>query len=294
MIRAASLDRLLALLVLAMVATGLLTLRVGTPGGGWVFVLHGLIAGALAFAVAMKLRRSVGRAATAGRWARLLLAAVVSLGVIGALVLGWAWVASGELLTVGSWTVLTLHAWVGLALVPLLVVHLVPTRWRLLRPAAVAAAVDRRAVLSRRALLLSGGLVAAGVATFGVTSLVERLRGGERRFTGSRALPTGGVPPTTTFFGEAAPNVDAATWRVRVTGLVARRRDHDLASLARLGTTPLTATLDCTSGWVPETGWHGTPLAAVLDDAGLEAGARAVEIRAITGWSASFPLAEAR
>src|SRR3954467_15716393 len=102
MIRAASLDRLLAVLVLAMVATGLLTLRVGTPGGGWLFVLHGVIAGALAFAVALKLRRSAGRAAGAGRGGRLLLAGVVSLGVIGALVLGWAWAASGELLSVGS------------------------------------------------------------------------------------------------------------------------------------------------------------------------------------------------
>src|SRR4051794_22152354 len=175
MIRAASLDRLLALLVLAMVATGLLTLRVGTPGGGWLFVLHGLIAGALAFAVAMKLRRSVRRAAAAGRWARLLFAAVVSVGVIGALVLGWAWGASGELLSVGSWTVLTVHAWVGLAVVPLLVVHLVPTRWRLLRPTAVAASLDRGALLSRRALLLSGGLAAAGVAAFGAASMVERL-----------------------------------------------------------------------------------------------------------------------
>src|SRR3954447_6787533 len=126
MIRAASLDRLLAVLVLAMVATGLLTLRVGTPGGGWLFALHGLIAGALAFAVAMKLRRSVGRAAAAGRWGPLLLAAFVSLGVIGALVLGWAWTASGELLSIGSWIVLTLHAWLGLAVVPLLVVHLLP------------------------------------------------------------------------------------------------------------------------------------------------------------------------
>src|SRR5215210_5650199 len=170
MIRAASLDRLLAVLVLAMVATGLLTLRVGSPGGGWLFVVHGSIAGALALAVGMKLRRSVGRAAAARRWGRLALAALVSVGVIGALVLGWAWVASGELLNVGSWTVLTLHAWLGLAVVPLLVVHLVPVRWRLLRPAALAASLDRSALLSRRSLLVSGGLLAAGVAAFWAAS----------------------------------------------------------------------------------------------------------------------------
>src|SRR4051812_19762036 len=124
MIRAASLDRLLALLVLAMVSTGLLTLRAGAPGEGWLFVVHAILSGALATTVALKLRRSVGRAAAAHRWARLALAAIVSLCVIGALVGGWAWVASGRLLTVGSWTVLTIHAWLGLAVVPILVVHL--------------------------------------------------------------------------------------------------------------------------------------------------------------------------
>lgn len=292
--RAASLDRLLAVLVVTMAATGLLSLRAGSPSSGWLFVLHGLFAGALATAVTMKLRRSVGRAVTARRWARLVLGLLVSLGVIGALVGGYAWVASGELLSVGSWTVLTLHAWIGLAIVPLVAVHLLPRRWRLLRPRSGAALRTGRALLSRRSFLLAGGLAAAGVAAFGTAALVERLRGGERRFTGSRWLAPGGIPPTTTFFGEPVPDLGAAPWRIAVTGRVARPSAYDLAALAALGTRDLTAILDCTSGWVLETGWSGTPLAALLDASAVAAGASSIEIRAVTGWATTLSLAEAR
>ncbi|HEY0443340.1 MAG TPA: hypothetical protein VGC90_03870, partial [Candidatus Limnocylindrales bacterium] len=137
--RTASLDRLLAALVVAMAGTGLLSLHAGSPGSGWLFVVHGIIAGMLAAAVGLKLHRSVGRAVAARRWTRLAFGLVLSLGVVGALVGGYAWVASGELLSLGSWTVLTLHAWVGLALIPLVAVHLLPRRWRLLRPRFVAA-----------------------------------------------------------------------------------------------------------------------------------------------------------
>src|SRR5215218_2508139 len=135
----ASLDRLLALLVLAMAMTGLATLRFGHPTGAWLYVVHGLIAGALAAAVGLKLRHSVPRALAARRFLRLGLALLVTFAVAAALTGGWLWVASGELVSVeagslGRLTVLTLHAWVGLALVPLVVVHLLPRRWRLLRP----------------------------------------------------------------------------------------------------------------------------------------------------------------
>ncbi len=286
------LDRLLAVLVVAMAATGLLTLRAGSPETGWVYVAHGLLAGALGAAVVLKLRASLGRAVAAGRWRRLALGLLVTGAVAAALTGGWLWVASGELLSIGSWTVLTLHAWVGLALVPLVVIHLLPRRWRLLRPGRSTFARGRERLVSRRAFLAAGGLAVAGIAASGVALGLERLRGGERRFTGSRWLASGTVPPATTFFGEGPPPVDPATWRLDVGGRVARARTFSLAELARLGETDLVAVLDCTSGWAVETPWHGVPLDAVLRAAGIDPGASSVTVRSATGWSAVLPRAE--
>ena len=204
----ASLDRVLAVLIVALAATGWLTLRAGAPQVGWVFTLHGIVAGVLAIAVVAKLQRSVPKAAAARRFGRLALGLAVGLATTVALVGGFLWVASGELLSLGSWTVMTLHAWVGLGLVPLVVVHLMPRRWRLLRPGPSALSGAGR-WLSRRSLLAAGGLAVAGLGLFGAVNILDRLRGGERRFTGSRWLPAGGIPPATTFYGEPTPTVDA-------------------------------------------------------------------------------------
>ena len=288
-----TLDRILAALVLALAATGLVSLRAGTPDQGWLFVGHGILGGCLAVAVALKLRRSLPLAARRRSIGRLVGGLVVSLAAVAALVGGFAWVASGRSLSVGGWTVLTLHAWVGLVLVPIVAVHLLPRRWRLLRPgpAALPRAAGR---ISRRSVLAAGGLVAVGGAVAAVSNLLDAANGGNRRFTGSRNLPAGGIPPTTTFFGEPTPSVDAAAWQVAVTGRVGRPGSWSLAALAALEETDLTAILDCTSGWAIETGWRGVQLGRLLDAAGPSPAARRVTIRSVTGWSAVFPLAEAR
>ncbi len=205
----ATLDRVLAVLVVAMATTGLLSLRAGAADQAWVFTLHAVLGGSLLAATVVKLRRSALQGGRAGRWPRLALASLVSLGVVAALTGGFLWVASGELLTVGTWTVLTLHAWVGLLVVPLVALHLLPRRWRLLRP-------PPRHGISRRAVIAAGGLGLAGIGLFGLASLADRLRGGVRRFTGSRWLPTGGIPPVTTFFGEGTPSIDPDAWRLTV------------------------------------------------------------------------------
>jgi DMSO/TMAO reductase YedYZ molybdopterin-dependent catalytic subunit len=288
----ASLDRVLAVLVVAVAATGWVTLRAGAPQVGWVFTVHGIVAGVLTIAVVAKLHRSVPKAAGARRFGRLALGLLVGLATTVALIAGFIWVASGELLSLGSWTLMTLHAWVGLVLVPLVVVHLMPRRWRLLRPGPSALTGAGR-WLSRRSFLAVGGLAVAGLGLFGAVNILAQLRGGERRFTGSRWLPAGGIPPPTTFFGEATPTVDSRHWRIKVTGAVARERAWTLEELGATGTTELTAVLDCTSGWAIETAWHGVPVAALLDAAGVSDHARAVEVRSVTGWAASLSLDEA-
>jgi DMSO/TMAO reductase YedYZ molybdopterin-dependent catalytic subunit len=274
---------MLAVLVFAMAGTGLMALRAGAPESAWVFTVHGLLGGALLAAVVWKLGRSVPRAFSAGRWRSLALALLVALLVVATLTGGFLWIAAGRSLVVGMWTVLTLHAWLGLLLLPLLVLHLLPRRWRLLRPGGLGATSRR---LSRRSFLVMGGLAVAGLGVFASGRLIELARGGEHRFTGSRWLPSGGVPPATTFYGEGPPSIDPDAWRLTAIAADGRRRSLGLADLEALGMVERSAVLDCTSGWALETTWRGVPLLAVLEAAGAPPlSGRGVRVTSITGWT---------
>jgi len=276
----AALDRFLAILLVVQLASGLVSLRAGLPETAPLFWLHGLIGGALLVAAAEKLRRSVGPAIRSRRWRRLALGALLTLLVAAALAGGFAWVASGRIWSIGPWTILTLHVWAALAIVPIVVLHLLPRRWRLLRPRSTGGLP----AISRRTLLASGGLLAVGAVAWGAANVLDVVRGGVRRFTGSRWLPDGGIPPPTTFYGEGTPTIDAKAWRLEVTGRVARPLSLDRGALAELGEVDREGVLDCTSGWVLRTGWRGTPLRSVLDAAGADPEATSVNIRSVTGW----------
>ena len=274
----AALDRLLAVLLAIQLASGLLTLRSGVPATAPLFWLHGLVGGTLLVASIAKLRRSFGPAVRHRRWRRLILGASLSLLVAAALAGGFAWVASGRIWSIGPWTVLTLHVWAALAILPILAVHLLPRRWWLLRPRSAARP------MSRRTFLAIGGVLALGAVAWGTANLLDRVQGGVRRFTGSRWLPVGGVPPPTTFYGEPTPPVDVDAWRLHVDGRVATPLALDLGQLASLGEVQRDAVLDCTSGWAMRTGWGGTPLRAVLAAAGAHPAAPGVTVRSVTGW----------
>jgi hypothetical protein len=279
----ATLDRVLALLVVAMAGTGLLALKAGAPGATWVYTLHGVVGGALLAATAWKLMRSVPKAVDAGRWPRLTLATIVALLALGALTGGFLWVASGELVRLGSWTLLTVHAWFGLLLVPVVALHLLPRRWRVVSTAP-------RVGVSRRAVLAWSGLAVAGVAAFGVAGWLDQVRGGVRRFTGSRWLPAGGIPPPTTFYGEGAPAIDLEAWRLTVGDSLL-----SLADLRAAGETERPVVLDCTSGWAMETTWQGVPLLDVLAAAGVPVPIpSSIRVRSVTGWSTILTNEEAR
>jgi DMSO/TMAO reductase YedYZ molybdopterin-dependent catalytic subunit len=293
----AALDRLLAVLIIAMGATGLLTLRAGTPDAGWLFTLHGVLGGSLLVTVLVKVHGSAPRAAGGRRWGRLVLGLLVALLASASMVAGYVWVASGAILAIGlpaigSVTVLTLHVWIGLVLLPILVFHLLPRRWRLLRPSRRLADGALARLVTRRSLLAGLGLLAVGTATFAGAELLDRWRGGVRRFTGSRWLPAGALPPSTTFFGEPTPNVDVDRWRLRVTGRVARATEYALTDLRALGERDVRAILDCTSGWALDATWRGVSLGSVLAIAEVDPRATTVEVRSVTGWTSSFAIAE--
>jgi DMSO/TMAO reductase YedYZ molybdopterin-dependent catalytic subunit len=281
-VSSAALDRLLAILLVAQLASGLLTLRSGVPATAPLFWFHGLIGGALLVAAVVKLRRSVGPAIRRRRWGRLALGGLLTLLAAAALVGGFGWVAGGRILSIGPWTILTLHVWAALALVPIVLIHLAPRRFRLLRPPAGAPRI------SRRSFLAGAAFMALGAVTWGTANLLDIALGGTRRFTGSRWLPAGGIPPPTTFYGEGTPSIDLALWRLQLTGRVERPSDMDLEGLAELGVVEREATLDCTSGWAMTTRWRGTPLTSVLDAAGADPSAPFVRVRSVTGWSVNL------
>jgi DMSO/TMAO reductase YedYZ molybdopterin-dependent catalytic subunit len=289
----ATLDRLLAVLLAAQLATGLLSLRAGSAPTASLFVAHGLLGGALLVAVAIKLQRSVPGAVVARRWGRLALGSLLAALTLAALAGGFVWVASGRILSIGPWTILTLHVWAALALIPIVAAHLVPRRWRLLRPRSVT---SRRTgpLVSRRTVLATATLGALGVVAWGVAGALDAVQGGVRRFTGSRWLPAGGIPPPTTFFGEGVPPIDRDAWRVRVHGAVSTELSLTLPQLAGMASAETTAVLDCTSGWALETTWQGVPLAATLDVAEPLRDAHTVTVRSVTGWFARMPIEEAR
>ncbi|MGH2417408.1 MAG: molybdopterin-dependent oxidoreductase, partial [Candidatus Limnocylindria bacterium] len=166
--------------------------------------------------------------------------------------------------------------------VPVVLLHLLPRRWRLLRPRGGGPR------LSRRTLLAGAGMAVLGAVAWGTANVLDALQGGARRFTGSRWLPDGGIPPPTTFYGEGTPSVDPTAWRLRVSGRVASPLSLDLGALARLGVEERAEVLDCTSGWAMRTGWQGTPLRAVLEAAGADSRAPHVRVRSTTGWSVNL------
>lgn len=284
-----SLDRTLALLLVAMAATGLLTIRVGDPAGDWVFTAHGVLGGMLLAAVVVKLRRSLPKAVRVGRSRRLALGLLLSGVTLATVTGGFLAVASGALVVAGPWTLISWHAAIGLLLLPVVVLHLLPRRWRILRPRNTGGVMP-----GRRSLLFSGALGVAGVALWGTANLLDVARGGQRRFTGSRWLPSGTVPPSTTFLGEGVPTIDAEAWRLTVSGLVTRPGSWSAADLARLPQRSSEAVLDCTSGWAIETTWSGVSLGDLLELAEVQPDARRVDIRAITGWGAALGVEEAR
>jgi DMSO/TMAO reductase YedYZ molybdopterin-dependent catalytic subunit len=221
----------------------------------------------------------------------------LALTTLGALLIGFAWVAGGRYIEIGPWTVLGWHGILGWAVVVLTVVHMLARRrWRVLRPRRPA---PKRAhatgrVISRRGLMATGALAVTGVAIWGVAETLDRLGAQPRRFTGSRWLPNGGIPPPTTFFGEGVPQIDAASWRVRIHGKVDRTVELSLAELEELGLTSEEHVLDCTGGWAMRTVWAGVPMATALHAAAVWPSATTVNVRSVTGWGASLPIDEAR
>jgi DMSO/TMAO reductase YedYZ molybdopterin-dependent catalytic subunit len=145
---------------------------------------------------------------------------------------------------------------------------------------------------------------------------------GRRRRTEAAAAPTDWLPPASapptdgaeawdhatplvtpldqfhvTDVNFGAPAVQINTWRLSVTGEVARPVDLDWEALLALGTVDIDAAMVCIHnrvGWerVANARWQGVPLAALRDLVGAKMTSTDALTKAADGFTISLPLAE--
>ncbi|MER3421285.1 MAG: hypothetical protein C4290_12540, partial [Chloroflexota bacterium] len=275
----------LFLLLAVEAASGVGSFLTGAPDGRWVVALHGAGGWALALLLLWKARvvRHALRRKGFGRRVLPSLALLMLLVVTLASGLAWSWAAPGPML---GYPVLTWHVGAALLMVPLLAPH-VRVGWP--QP-GVRDVVGRRLFLYRGTLALAGATLWAGGE--GLLRLA-RLPGGRRRFTGSQpvASPHGNDFPVTSWLFDHPAPVDTASWRLWVTGAVARPLGLSLGEL--VPTHDQEAVLDCTGGWYAHRRWQGVPLGALLARAGPLPGARSVVVHSVTGYARRFSLREA-
>jgi DMSO/TMAO reductase YedYZ molybdopterin-dependent catalytic subunit len=266
---------LLALLLLAFV-TGVASWLVGPGVVRWIVIAHGIVG--LSIVVLAPWKSTIARRGLRrhrpGRGTAIAFAVLILISIAAALVH-----VTGVVRSVGTFSPLGIHVATAVAAIVVGVVHVVQ---RPVRP--------RMTDLSRRSLLRSGAIVGVGAAgSLALDGLVRvaGVRGASRRVTGS--FETGSdVPanmPVTQWLNDQVQEVDAASWRLRVSG---GARTFSVGELAAFGDA-LRATLDCTGGWYAEQVWRGARLDRLLDGAGGES----IVVRSITGYWRRFPRSDA-
>jgi DMSO/TMAO reductase YedYZ molybdopterin-dependent catalytic subunit len=267
-----------ALLVVLLFAfgTGVATVAIGSPGGAWVAIGHGICGVAVVLLIPWKSRVVRGglRRARLSRWLSLLLAVLA----LFTLIAGFGY-ATGLVRSIVGKPGLWVHIAVALTLVPLVLWHV----WaRGIRP--------RRNDLSRRALLRAGVLAVGAVGLYtAAEAAISGLMppGARRRFTGSYETASfrPEAMPSTSWLLDAVPTVDPDRWRLTIKDGQGDRK-LTLAELTTFGT-QVRATLDCTSGWYSHQDWTGVPLRMLLHRG---PGAQSVYVHSVTGYWIRFPI----
>jgi DMSO/TMAO reductase YedYZ molybdopterin-dependent catalytic subunit len=277
----------LALVVALLFATGMISLFAAAPSEQWVFVAHDALAFALAGLLVVKMRRVWRRLVTPSLWDRQVKAGVLAtLFVAAALVSGWVWSGGGRVELAG-FSLLSWHLVLGWVLTAAVSVHAFLRRRRML---------TRDFADRRQFLVAAGGLVGA-VALWRLQrplTAVFGLRSADRRFTGSYEAASfeGNAFPATSWVADSPRSLDAAAYRLAVTGLVERPLDIAAADLDAGHT--LVATLDCTGGFYSTQRWRGFRLGDLIDRAGPSPKAAHVRVVSHTGYRWSFDMRTAR
>ncbi len=286
-------DWAILLLVGLEVGSGLVSLTVGTPDWGWLFVLHAVGGVTLVALLFWKFRRVRRRVTDRSLWdGATPVSMVLATLALAALVTGLAWTALG-VVRVGPYTLLTGHMVLGLLVVPVLLWHL---RHRFRVPQA--GTLDGRRETLRFVALGVTGAVAWRLAEAG-TALLD-LAGADSRFTGSSdaAAGAGNDYPVTMWLADDPDPVDVETWRLRVGGAVESPRSFAYDDLvAPGGSDPREgerAVLDCTGGWYADREWTGVRVGDLLEAVGTAEAGRWVRFTSVTGYRWSLPMEEAR
>ncbi|MBO0832682.1 MAG: molybdopterin-dependent oxidoreductase [Actinobacteria bacterium] len=274
-------NQALLVVLLFVFGTGIATVAIGSPGGRWAAIGHGIFGVAVVLLIPWKsmVVRGGLRHPRPSRWLSLLLAVLALLTLAAGL--GYA---TGLVRSIAGKPGLWVHIAIALTLVPLLVWHLCA---RGIRSQVIRL---RRSDVSRRAVLRAG-LVAAGAgAVYAATESATAglgLPGASRRFTGSYETASfrPDVMPSTSWLLDAVPRVDPGRWRLTIQDGQGRR-ELTLADLTAYDI-KLRATLDCTSGWYSHQDWTGVPLATLIRRSG---DAQSVYVHSVTGYWVRFPI----
>ena len=266
--------------------SGVATWFAGSPGGAWVVGVHAVAGTALALVLVFKLRRVLPRVGARARRDPRVLHGLVTLAlVLAVLVTGVVWSTAGRVAFAG-YTVLFWHGVLGALLAVVVLAH---ARVRAKRPRG-------RDLTDRRQLLTAAVLGAGAFVAWQLQRPLQRtlgLPGARRRFTGSYDAGsfTGNRFPATSWVADR-PRPLAGDYRLTRRGPRAAAARAAAAELDRGDA--LTATLDCTGGFFSTQHWRGVWLGRLLDEAGVEPGARHVRVISRTGYRWSFGLDDAR
>lgn len=157
---------------------------------------------------------------------------------------------------------------------------------------------DKGSPIGRRVVLGLLGLGAVGVVTgsgvqSGLDSLLSPIQGHDP--TGLSELLPGAYFRIYTVT-DGYPYQSDADYRLAIDGLVDRPLELSLADLRARPPTTLVRAFQCVTGWrVPDVEWTGVLLSDLLDQAGLQPGARALRLGSFDGaYTESLTLDEAR
>ncbi|MEV0804265.1 molybdopterin-dependent oxidoreductase [Kribbella sp. NPDC050281] len=273
---------LLVLLVLAF-ATGWVAFGTGaTMPERIVTVLHG--ASGLALVLLIPWKSLIVRRSRAFRSASWRAADGVTLGILIAVALlaGVVHVLGGFRTYVGL-TPMQVHVGAAVLAVLFAAAHVIRHPQR-----------PRRSDLSRRTLLrafaLGGGAAAAYLAVEGVARGLS-LPGKDRRPTGSHEVGSNRpqAMPVTQWALDAVPELDRATWRLRVEVAGRQVVELDRDMLLAMATDEMEAVLDCTGGWYADQHWRGVRLDRLLP-VSLPPDARSIVAVSVTGYARRLPL----
>ncbi len=284
-----------------LLASGLALLETSRPQDAWLYTFHRIAGAALILLLIPKSRiiwQALARQFRRGAWLNwTTLAAIVltaGLAIVLAFALAWTlnWLPFYVQLVL-SVTPLGLHWYLVFPLIPFFAWHAYK-RWPHSRAAPASPAPPSIPAISRRTALSLLGVSALALLGFAALEDLAGTAGWPRRFTGSRLVAAGPGNDFPVTNSDALPDIDLSSWRLVVSGRVARPLALSYSDLLGLADGSTHATIDCTLGWAAGREWRGVRLSELLARAGAEHGARQVTCRAVTGYYSVLDLVEAQ